>query len=161
MSDLEPYHALVSDVETAHAVKRVPTTSLEQSGERLARTLVRQQTGELMMWAMTAAGTDAMLGFLGLCRFDRDHRRAEVAYELARAHRGNGLMTEAVQRVVEHAFNHVRLHRVEGHVDPSNVRSVGVLERAGFVREGVLRENYRFDGVFYDTAVYARLAGGG
>ena len=48
------------------------------------------------------------------------------------------------------------LHRVEGHVDPDNVRSVRVLERTSFVREGVLRANHLFDGNFYDTVIYGR-----
>jgi hypothetical protein len=56
--------------------------------------------------------------------------------------------------VIRHAFED--LYRVEGHVDPDNARSIRMLKRTWFVREGVLRENHLFDGRFYDTAIYGR-----
>jgi ribosomal-protein-alanine N-acetyltransferase len=58
--------------------------------------------------------------------------------------------------VVRHAFEDLRLHRIEGHVDPDNARSIGVLERTSFLREGVLRGNFLFNGTYYDTVIYAR-----
>ena len=112
-----------------------------------------------MTWVITDKADGPMLGLVGLCRFVHEHRRAEVAYELLPEYRGRGLVSEAVDRVVEYAFTGLGLHRVEGHADPANTKSVRVLERCGFSREGLLRENYLFGGKFYDTVIFGCLVG--
>jgi ribosomal-protein-alanine N-acetyltransferase len=157
-SDLDAYHTLFTTTATTAVIERRSQASWGDSKGRLNRTLARQAAGELMIWAITDGADRPMLGFVGLCRFDRPHRRAEVCYELRPEYWGKGLVTEAIIRLVCHAFDQLGLHRIEGHTDPNNLKSVRVLERTGFVREGLLRENYLFDGVFYDTAIYGLLA---
>jgi ribosomal-protein-alanine N-acetyltransferase len=45
-------------------------------------------------------------------------------------------MTEAMELVLRHAFVDLGLHRLEANVQPANLRSLALAERAGFVREG-------------------------
>jgi len=49
---------------------------------------------------------------------------------------GRGLMTEALRGAVRFAFDELGLHRVEANVQPDNVRSIALVRRAGFSREG-------------------------
>jgi RimJ/RimL family protein N-acetyltransferase len=155
-TDLDPYHALMSNASAATLTKRAAHTSMRESEARLRRGLLEQEQGGLMTWAITRRGDDAMIGLVGLCRFAPSHRRAEASYELLREHWGQGLASEALARLVRHAFEDLGLHRVEGHVDPDNAHSVRVLERTSFVREGLIRGNYLFDGRYYDTVIYGR-----
>jgi ribosomal-protein-alanine N-acetyltransferase len=159
-ADVDAYHALMSNASVATLTKRPAHASMRESETRLRRVLLEQEQGKLMAWAITARGDDAMIGLVGLCRFAPHHRRAEVSYELLQAHWGRGKASEALDRVVRHAFADLGLHRVEGHVDPDNAPSMRVLERTSFVREGVLRENFRFDGRYFDTAIYGRMSEG-
>jgi ribosomal-protein-alanine N-acetyltransferase len=152
--DIEVVHELWSSI----AVKRHPLRSREESEARLTRTLASIEAGELASWAVTEPPSESALGFVGLCRFERTHQRAEVAYELLPKHWGKGLASRALACVVRHGFETLALHRLEGHVEPDNVRSMRVLERVGFVREGLLRENYFAHGVFHDTVVYGKIA---
>ena len=57
------------------------------------------------------------------------------------------------------AFGHLGLRRLELHVDPANVGSRRVAERAGFWAEGLLRQRYLHRGQPGDFLLYARLAG--
>jgi len=155
IDDLEVFHRLWTNSETAALIKRHPHRSHPQSEERLQKLLLRQDRGELMTWAITAGGP--MMGYVGLCRFVPEHRRAEVSYESEPAHRGRGVVAEALEALVGYAFGTLGLHRLEGHVDPDNAPSMRVLERCQFVREGLMRQNYAYDGVFYDTVIYGRL----
>jgi [ribosomal protein S5]-alanine N-acetyltransferase len=121
--------------------------------------IVRRVLGELdagtaMPWTIVRDG--AAVGLLGIMNIDRDNALAHVAYELHAAHRGHGIMLEALHRLVDHAFGELKLHRLEAHIDPRNHPSIRLAEASGFVREGVLRANHLFDGRFYDTAVYGR-----
>jgi len=52
----------------------------------------------------------------------------------------------------------LRLNRIEADIDPRNVASAGLLERLGFVREGVLRERWIVGDEASDSALYGLLA---
>jgi RimJ/RimL family protein N-acetyltransferase len=60
--------------------------------------------------------------------------------------------------VLAHAFGPLGLHRVEAYVDPRNEKSLRCLERAGFRREGVMRERWHVAGEARDDVVLGLLA---
>ena len=60
-----------------------------------------------------------------------------LGYGLAPDAVGHGYMTESVRRIVDIAFDDLKLHRVEVNIMPRNTASLAVAERAGFVREGM------------------------
>ena len=64
----------------------------------------------------------AYLGFYGMVRFARQ-----------------GLMTEAVGQAVQFAFSDLGLHRLEANIQPDNVRSLALVKRLGFQKEGYRR----------------------
>jgi ribosomal-protein-alanine N-acetyltransferase len=64
-----------------------------------------------------------------------------------------------VRLVADYAFTTLRLHRIEAACIPGNERSVRVLEKAGFQREGLLRSYLRINGVWQDHHLYALIAG--
>jgi RimJ/RimL family protein N-acetyltransferase len=67
-------------------------------------------------------------------------------------------MTEAVIAVTEFAFTYLHMARVELRCDSRNERSIRVAERAGYQREGHLRNDDRDPrGSLRDTLVYARI----
>ena len=70
---------------------------------------------------------------------------------------GRGYMIEAVQLVIPYSFETLRLHRIEAACIPANTRSVRVLEKAGFQREGLLRSYLRINGSWQDHYLYALI----
>ncbi|MBN1267322.1 MAG: GNAT family N-acetyltransferase [Anaerolineales bacterium] len=77
---------------------------------------------------------------------------ADVAYE------GKGYISEAVQRVLKMLFEDLGAHRVKSDCNENNIRSIRVLERNGFRREGHLLENRRnADGSFHGDFLYGLL----
>ena len=100
-----------------------------------------------------------MMGTVTLAGRDRDNRRAEIGFILAREFWGRGLATEAVRRALAFAFGEMDLHRVEADVDPANEASLILLERLGFRREGVLRDRWFTFGSWKDSVMLGVLAG--
>ncbi len=69
-----------------------------------------------------------------------DGHRINLGYVLARSHWNQGLMTEALQAVVQWAFAEPSVFRVWAVCDTENSASARVLEKAGLRREGILRQ---------------------
>lgn len=67
-------------------------------------------------------------------------------------------MLEALGLVSRFAFDTLRLHRIEAACIPDNKRSIRVLEKAGFQREGLLRSYLRINGIWQDHYLYALIA---
>ena len=112
---------------------------------------------DLLECGVTVRGRDRVVGTCTLHRIDREHKRAEIGYSLAREAWGRGLMTEALSALIRHAFRDLDLHRLEADVDPRNDPSIRLLERLGFRREGLLRERYRVNGEVQDSLMFGLL----
>jgi ribosomal-protein-alanine N-acetyltransferase len=78
-----------------------------------------------------------------------------LGYQIARAHEGRGLMTEALRATNAFMFDVLRLHRIMANYRPENLRSARVLERLGFVREGLARDFLFIDGAWRDHVLTA------
>ena len=60
--------------------------------------------------------------------------------------------------VLDHAFDTLGLRRIEADIDPRNTSSCKLVERMGFVREGLLRDRWCVAGEVSDSALYGLLA---
>jgi ribosomal-protein-alanine N-acetyltransferase len=71
---------------------------------------------------------------------------------------GRGYMTEGLALALDFAFRDARLHRVEANVQPGNARSLALVERVGFVREGYSRRYVKIGARWRDHVRLALLA---
>ena len=81
-----------------------------------------------------------------------------IGYWVGERHAGKGLMVDAVALVAHFAFGTLRLHRIEAACIPGNRRSIRVLEKAGFQREGLLRSYLRINGMWQDHYLFSLIA---
>ncbi|MDP3238380.1 MAG: GNAT family N-acetyltransferase [Myxococcales bacterium] len=86
-------------------------------------------------------------------------RGAEVGYWLGRPFHGRGVATKALRGLTCFAFDVMRLERLQAGVFEWNPASMRVLEKAGYVREAVLRKSVFKDGQLIDSFLYAKLRG--
>ena len=83
--------------------------------------------------------------------------KAELGYVLARKHWGKGYVTEATRLVLETGFHDLDIERIEAYVDPTNIGSQKVLEKNGFIKEGLLRKWVTQRGIIKDRYIYSIL----
>jgi ribosomal-protein-alanine N-acetyltransferase len=84
---------------------------------------------------------------------------AQIGYWVGERFAGKGFMVDAVRLVVPYAFNVLRLHRIEAACIPGNTRSIRVLEKAGFTREGLLRSYLKINGSWQDHYLFSLVEG--
>lgn len=87
----------------------------------------------------------------------RHHRSCTLGIMIASAHQGEGYGTEAINWALDWAFRVAGMHAVRLSCFSFNERAVKLYQRLGFVREGVTREAYYFDGVWYNRILFSML----
>lgn len=115
------------------------------------------KTGDGITWGIALKERKQLIGTIGLWRIVKEHRRAEIGYLLHPGRQQQGIMHEALAKVLDYGFSVIGLHSVEAVVNPDNGPSIRLLEKNGFVREAYFKENYFFNGLFKDSAVYSLL----
>lgn len=80
-----------------------------------------------------------------------------IGITLLPEHRGRGYGARAQRMLADHLFAQGPVNRVEAGTDVANVAEQRALERAGFVREGVLRGAQYRRGRWHDMVLYSRL----
>ncbi len=148
--------AIRSDRQTMAHIPTPMAISLEDAEEHIAKIHADQRAGKMMAWAITLRPSKDLLGIICLLRMKKEHFRTELGYALVRPYWGQGIMSEAVDIVVRHAFNTLGFHSIEAGVGPENKGSIRVLERNGFVQEGHLKEDTYQNGAFTDTLLFGR-----
>jgi len=89
---------------------------------------------------------------------NRDLPEFQIGFFVDRDYEGQGYVTEAVKATLGFVFHRLGAHRVSAECDETNTRSIGVLERCGMTREGLMRENKRnVDGSISGTLHYGML----
>ncbi len=129
--------------------------SLEDTRQFIRRNL--QQFAEGQGFAVQILFQGRLAGTIGYNKFDWPDKKTELGYWLAASFVGQGLMTRACRALIDHAFNELKLHRVEIHCARDNRRSRAVPERLGFQQEGVLRQAEWVRDHFNDLVVYGML----
>ena len=84
-------------------------------------------------------------------------RSGLFGYWLGEPNWGRGIMTAAARACADHVLASLEVVRLEAPVFEWNPASMRVLEKCGFVREGVLRRGAFKDGQLIDVVLYARV----
>ena len=113
----------------------------------------------LLRLAIACVHTNRLVGTFGFHTVSGVHRSAELAYDLAPTHWGRGIGTTAVQAFTGWAHTSAGVARVQATVLQSNARSRRVLERSGFLQEGLLRSYRQVRGRPGDFWMYAHIEG--
>jgi RimJ/RimL family protein N-acetyltransferase len=96
-------------------------------------------------------------GFAAIVHLDLDAREGEIGYMVAPAARGRGASARAVELLTRWGFDEIGLERLELRIGVTNTGSERVAERAGYRRDGVLRNVHFKEGLRSDTGVWSRL----
>ncbi len=111
---------------------------LEMANKALKRWIEGYEKGFIMRFAITDKETDKIIGtiFIG----DIEGKKGEIGYELSQDYWRKGIMTEALQEIIRIGFEELGLVRLQATVCQENEASQKLLEKVGFMKEGLLRK---------------------
>lgn len=114
--------------------------------------MFEEKTG--INWIIEDKHSKAVAGYCLIFKLDRINCRAEIGYALKPEYWGKGIAKETIEKLAEFGFREMKLHSIEANINPNNINSRKVLEKAGFKKEAHFRENYFYNGKFLDSEIY-------
>lgn len=99
-----------------------------------------------------------LVGSIGLHQMDWYNSTTSVGYYLSKKAEGHGVITRSVKALLNYAFFHLGLNRVEIRCGIKNKKSQAIPERLGFVKEGIIRDGEQLNGLFHNLIIYSMLA---
>jgi len=137
----------------------------EPISEEQAVALSKERSNSKDFLAVELKQNRKVIGHLSFRQVDRMELQTwELGYIFNPLYQMQGFATESVRAIVTYGFNELHVHRIVANCNPENIASWRVLEKAGFVREGLQRKSIFFridiDGkpIWQDTFAYAILA---
>lgn len=136
-----------------------PWLDAPDSPARFAAYLVRAGSADQASFLLRHRSCGRLIGFVNVNNIVRGgFQSGYLGYGAFASHAGRGLMTEGLRAVVTVAFGDLGLHRLEANIQPGNARSIALVQRLGFEKEGFSRRYLRIDGDWRDHERWALLA---
>jgi ribosomal-protein-alanine N-acetyltransferase len=130
--------AYAQDPEITRYLTWRPNKDLEETAHHVELALSLWDEGKAYSYAITLKSSDSVIGMIAL---HPENFRVGIGYVLARPFWGRGYMTEAARAVTNWLLEQPDVYRVFAICDVENPASARVMEKAGMIREGILRRN--------------------
>lgn len=108
-------------------------------------------------WGIIHKNEEKFIGTLGLNGLQLKNKKSEIGYELHPTYWRNGYTSEAINEVLRFSFSDLALNRIGAVVYPENHASLNLLEKIGFVKEGLLRDYLHQNNQFHSTFMLSLL----
>ena len=159
LKDVPDIFAYASDPIVTRYLRWGPHPSLGSTQAYVEEVLEEYSQSQDGPWFIEHKDHCAVIGHIHIMEIEAQHQKAQVGFVLSRSFWNQGLMTEALGKVLECAFSCLGLNRIEGWCITENRAGIRVMEKNGMRKEGELREyNFQKDR-FWDFSVYAILRG--
>lgn len=119
------------------------------------RPWVKRKPNPDFKWGIVLKESNRVIGEIQVFEIQND-RMGEVGYRLNPAYWNCGFATEALKEVVDFIFKRTELDRLHAKADVRNTASNRVLEKCGFIKEGIIRHGKMLS-VYCDYNIYGML----
>ena len=152
LSDRDAFLEMVRESRELHRPWTYPPERPDQFDDLVTRS-VREDFACLVT---TLVDDGDLVGIFTVSQIVRGYfQSAYLGYYASGRHAGQGLMREALEQVLDHAFGPLALHRLEANIQPGNAPSVALARSAGFRLEGFSPRYLLIGGRWRDHERYA------
>jgi len=132
IEDENEIYKLRSDPRGNKYIDRKPCETIEDARMFIENVDQNINENRLIYWAITMADSARLVGTIGLFHFSDEKNNCELGYELLSDFQRQGIMSEAVLRVIEYGVRTIGLEEIEAFTHKDNRNSIKLLEKCGF-----------------------------
>ena len=108
------------------------TKNISDAIKHIKKLNIETENNKCFAWGITLKNDSKIIGTICLCNFSENYKIAEVGYDLKPTFQRKGIMSEALNRVVNFGFNDLSLDKIEAFTHIQNKNSKRLLEKNGF-----------------------------
>ncbi|WP_341282005.1 GNAT family N-acetyltransferase [Paenibacillus sp. FSL H8-0537] len=164
VQDAADLHAFYSDMKVTRHLDWLGPDSIEACKMLIESWNEAYAERRLIPWGITLQGSAPIMGTVMLMptrgEFEVEPRYPlTIGYDLKPDYWNKGMMSEALQAVMDFNDKHIHARRIQAEVHPENIASLHVLKKLGFQQEGVLRQYLMHEATknFLDVIMLALL----
>lgn len=145
-----------SDPSVTRYYNMLPFTNMEKAAELLSYFSKQFEEKEGIRWGIFLKKDNTFIGTIGINSFKPGHI-CNIGFDLVANYWNKGYMSEALEIIVLYIFASLEVNRIEAEVMPGNDGSCRVLEKTGFMKEGLMRDWMFWNDKYYDMYMYSLL----
>ena len=132
ISDEQAIFSLRSDTEINKFLDRKIADTMDDARHFINTVNENVYKNTSIYWAITFSDKKELVGTICLFCFSDEDEKCEIGYELLTNFQGQGIMHEAVDKVIDYAFNTIKIQKIEAFFHRDNQRSAKLLEKFSF-----------------------------
>ena len=157
LNDSQDILILRSNAEAMRYIGRPLALAISEAHDLIYRIEEGIKTNSAIGWGIFLKKKSQLIGTIGYHKIELEHYRAEIGYMLLPQFWNQGLISEAIKRVLEFGFKTIKLHSIQANIDPENERSADILLKFNFKKEACFKESFYFSGKFLDSEIYSLI----
>ena len=157
MKDAQDIFLYSKDEEVARHVLWEAQKSISEAKDYIRYMNRRYRNNEPSSWGIIDNYSNHLIGTIGYMNYDENNGSTEIGYSLSRKYWNQGIMTEALTKVIDYTFKNMQVERIEAQHETDNPASGRVMEKCGMKKEGILRHRLYNKGKYVDMVVYSIL----
>ena len=132
IDDEQEIFTLRSDREINKYLDRQIANTIDDARNFINKVNENINKNDSLYWAITFKDKNILVGTICLFSFSDENDKCEIGYELLTNFQGQGIMKEAVEKVIDYAFNTIRVQEIEAFFHRDNQSSIKLLKKFSF-----------------------------
>ncbi|MBC7934938.1 MAG: GNAT family N-acetyltransferase [Rhizobacter sp.] len=137
MDDEQEIFTLRSEREINKYLNRKPAYTIDDARNFINNVNENTDKGNSLYWAITFSDQNISVGTICIFSLSGENNKCEIGYELLTNFQGKGIMKEAVEEVIDYAFNTIKVQKIEAFSHRDNQGSIKLLEKLSFRNSNV------------------------
>ena len=132
INDEQEIFTLRSDSEINKYLDRQISYTIDDARNFINKVNENINKNDSLYWAITLSDRNILVGTICLFGFSDENGKCEIGYELLTNFQGQGIMKEAAEKVINYAFNTIKVKKIEAFLHRDNQGSIKLLEKFSF-----------------------------
>lgn len=132
INDEQEIFTLRSDSEINKYLDRQVSNTINDARNFINKVNENINKNDSLYWAIILGDRNILVGTICLFNFSEEKDKCEIGFELLTNFQGRGIMKEAAEKVIDYAFNTIKVQKIEAFLHRDNQRSIKLLEKFSF-----------------------------